>query len=283
MKIQKILFPTDFSPTAQNAFQHCLAIAGTYQARIVVLHVVYPEYAVMDLPMLAASTTLDKADAARVALTSFVEWGYAKFSREQPQAPKPQVDILIEMGAPISNINYVADREQVDLIIMGSKGVHNSLEKTFGTVSTGVLEQAQRPVMVVPEKALWQGFHVVAYGSDGSSADLQHWGALGEMLAPFAAVLHIVHIQTEQQAEVLETGDWDRPQALTPVLQVQYHLAPGPDVELGLEEFAETHEVNLLVMHAPTRSFIQRFFHHSHTRRMALLTKVPLLVIKGEG
>ncbi|MFZ4427736.1 MAG: universal stress protein, partial [Saprospiraceae bacterium] len=64
-KIHRILFPTDFSEAAQNAFRYCRSLADALSAEIFVLHVVYPEYELLDLPVLATKATHDKIDAAK--------------------------------------------------------------------------------------------------------------------------------------------------------------------------------------------------------------------------
>ena len=73
--IKKILFPTDFSATAQSAFRHCLLLADKYDADVEILHVIFPEYEALDLPVMAAQATKEKAEAAGVVMKTFVETG----------------------------------------------------------------------------------------------------------------------------------------------------------------------------------------------------------------
>ena len=40
IKIEKILFPTDFSECAQHALMYALSLATEYKAQLIVLHVV---------------------------------------------------------------------------------------------------------------------------------------------------------------------------------------------------------------------------------------------------
>ena len=55
--IKRILFPTDFSAASQNAFRHCILVADKYGADIQMLHVIFPEYEALDLPVMAAQAT----------------------------------------------------------------------------------------------------------------------------------------------------------------------------------------------------------------------------------
>ena len=58
---------------------------------------------------------------------------------------------LVE-APPADALVAAADRHAVDLIVVGSRGL-GRLRATLGSVSHDVLHRADRPVLVVPEKA----------------------------------------------------------------------------------------------------------------------------------
>ena len=47
----KILVPTDFSFSAENAFRHAILMADKMEADITLLNVVNPEVAMIDMPI----------------------------------------------------------------------------------------------------------------------------------------------------------------------------------------------------------------------------------------
>lgn len=73
----------------------------------------------------------------------------------------------IFLGTPISTITKLAKEEEVDFILMGSRGNNKSrIDRMFGSFSAGVVERATTPVIVIPEKATFKPVNSIAYASD---------------------------------------------------------------------------------------------------------------------
>lgn len=281
-EIKKILFPTDFSPTAQNAFKHCLILADYYQAKVEVLHVVFPEYAAMDVPVVSMETTREKAETATAVLHSFVKLGLDQAQVAYSLQQVPRVEELVEIGIPIGSIIKIAEERHADLVLMGTKGAHNTLERAFGSVSSGVIEQARCPVLLIPEFAQWKPTHIVAYASDLSEADPYHFWKATEMLSPFHPLLHVINIHQGKEHDQVAIDELKKIFSNnTPAVQISFHQENHDSISKGLEEFVDNYGVDLLVMYSPHRSWIERLFHHSQTRDVAFTTRIPLLVIKG--
>ncbi|WP_373552401.1 universal stress protein [Haliscomenobacter sp.] len=281
-EVKKILFPTDFSPSAQNAFKHCLILADYYQAKIEVLHVVFPEYAALDVPVVSMATTREKVDAAVSVMHSFVELGLSQTQALYTFQSIPKVEEKVEMGIAVGTIVKLAEDRHADLIMMGTKGSHNTLEKAFGSISTGVIEQAKCPVMLIPEFAQWKPTHIVAYASDLSESDPYHFWKAAEMLTPFHPLLHVINIHKGGAHDQIAIDELKKIFSdNTPAVQISFHQEKHDSVATGLEEFVDNYGVDMLVMYSPHRSWVERWFHHSQTRDVAFTTRIPLLVIKS--
>lgn len=280
-EITTILFPTDFSEPAQHAFKYCLWLAEKYSAQIRLLHVIYPEYEAMDLPVVATQATRAKINAAKEALQAFIDLGMAQakaggFGR--------QVEIVtdLEIGGPVNSIVQVAERDDVDLIVLGTRGEHNALERTFGSVTTGVVGRAHCPVWIVPEHAQKEDIHVAVYASNLADCDPYYIWKVGKMLEPFSPVLHCVHVNMDGSVErVLDFADLGAIFAQkVPTLQINFQTLEGDTVTDAIEEFADNYDADLVIMLSPHYGWVEGLFHRSQTRKMALHTRVPLLVLK---
>lgn len=284
--VQKILFPTDFSDTAQNAFRHALMLADKWKAEIQLLHAVYPEYAPTDLPVMSTKATRDKVDFAQAALKSFTEMGITQVQMGYSFEQVPVVQSDVEIGSPVGIINRVASRDDIDLIIMGTKGEHNALERTLGSVTTGVIEGAPCSVLIVPEEAPMSPAKTVAYAADLSETDAFFVWKAGQLLEPFAPIMHIVHVKTTNDKPHPGLIDLDELKGVfaenVPALQLQFHEIQGESVTDALDEFIELSDIDMLIMFAPHHNILRRLFHRSNTRKMAMETHVPLLLVKRE-
>jgi len=281
-EIKKILFPTDFSDTAQNAFRYCLKLADIYEADVELLHVVYPEYEALDLPVMAAQATKEKAEAANHISKQFVELALTQLQTAGQLSNVPVVHAEVEVGTPGNIIADIARRDEADLIVMGTKGEHNALERLWGSVTSAVIERAPCHVWVVPEHAPYAEIDVAAFATDLNEADPYHIWEYGKLLDSFNPIIHCVHVDQEKSVEhtidFSSLGNFFAHHA--PALQINFHTLPGGDVSDALEEFAELHEIDLMAMYAPQHSWFNRLFQKSETKSMAFKTHVPLLLLK---
>jgi nucleotide-binding universal stress UspA family protein len=147
MDIRKILVPTDFSEYSAKAWTWALAMAETWHARLLLLHVVpTPSY-----PPLVMGTYFNVAEF-EASLRADAEARVQEFTGKTP-ARTIQVDTQVIVGEPFSDICRVAEREGVDLIIMGSHGRTGLSHVLLGSVAERVARHAPCPVLVVGKKA----------------------------------------------------------------------------------------------------------------------------------
>jgi len=260
-------------------------LARQLDVSVTLLHAIYPEYESMDLPVMAAKATKDKVAAARIALESFRDYGIAELQKQHAVEDLPDIDMDVEIGGAVSVITNIARRDEAGLIVMGTQGEHNLVERAFGSVTTGVAERVDCPVLVVPEQADYREVRIVAYASNLTDGESAHLTAAAEVLEAIHPILHIVHVETSpskaapvslSDIEAIEERYADK----LPVLQVQVHSIKEESVEEGLEAFVEDHAVDLLIMYAPHHTLLERIFQGSNTRRMAMKSHIPLLLVK---
>lgn len=281
--IQKILFPTDFSETAKNAFRYCIRLADEYNASIHLLHVIYPEFQVMDTPIVSMQATQDKAKAAREILQSFVDMTLVQVQASHALKHIPPIHSQVEIGDAVSVITKIARMDNADLIVMGTRNEHDVLDRFFGSMTTGVIERAHCPVWVVPEEAHFDKLDVAVYATDLQEANSEHIWQASQLLEPFHPTLHCVHVSNNGHDSQMSFQDIERFFAMNaPALKIQFHQLEGKSVADSLEDFSQANHVDVLIMYAPHHNLIERIFYPSETKRMALNTRIPLLLYKTE-
>lgn len=283
--INKILFPTDFSNAAQNAFQYCLFLAEQYGAQVKVLHVVYPEYSVADLPLMAAQSISEDLKRAKDRLDNFVKKGVEAVKEQFGTKKMPEINSEIEIGGPVQLIVEVAKRECNDLIVMGTTGTHSAIEKFMGSVTTGVIGKSCCHVWVIPEEASFKEIKSVVYATELKFEEPFHIYQAGRLLAPFNALVHCVHVYTDESASKVDFSSLEtafKEKAEGSGLELVFHALKGLPVSDRLKLFVEKEKVEVLVMYAPFHSFWSKLFNKSRTKTMAFKTKTPLLLIRDK-
>jgi nucleotide-binding universal stress UspA family protein len=136
--IKKILVPTDFSDTSDEAIRHAVDLARSFGARLYLLHVPgrTGEDFEADFPLREFENTV------RDRLNAF-------FTREEIAAL--QIEYALRIGAPAPEIvGYAGDRN-IDLIVMGTHGRSGVAHLLMGSVAEHVVRLSPCPVMLVKE------------------------------------------------------------------------------------------------------------------------------------
>ncbi|WKZ33449.1 MAG: universal stress protein [Thermodesulfobacteriota bacterium] len=143
-RIQKILFPTDFSGASIHAAGYALSLAEKYKARLRVVHVMETsrEARGFYLPHLS----FDKLDeemraSAKDMLRKFVETRFKGF-------PDVETDLL--EGEPYKEILKQVKTVDPDVVVMGTFGKARVDRVIFGSTTERVMRKSPCPVLVVP-------------------------------------------------------------------------------------------------------------------------------------
>lgn len=148
--MKTFLVPVDFSTGTETLLQKCAEIAGSFSARLLLLHVLEP--VATYLPVGASMDVI-------VPPAGQLETDLLPLHRQRLEQLALSlrdsgltVDVLAIEGLPVEEILHQARLLPADLIALASHG-HGALYHLFsGSVVTGVLKRAQCPVLVVPSR-----------------------------------------------------------------------------------------------------------------------------------
>ncbi len=150
--IKHILYATDFSVNAANAFAYAANFAEKYQAKLTMLHVIREEL----LDLLIFDVGIERPESVKKRLSlekdhlKEVREGFIKtVETEYGWDPVDTNDILVEKGNPVKTILRVAEERNCDLIVMGIKGRGRWEDAIMGNTVRRVLQRSKLPVLVV--------------------------------------------------------------------------------------------------------------------------------------
>ncbi|MFL0770052.1 MAG: universal stress protein [Prochlorococcus sp.] len=125
---ETVLFPVDHSREAMETSGKALDLARSHNSRLILLSVVQPERLEMHDHQ-AVAALLDRA-------------------RHQVEEAGVACEVVERQGNPAFVICDVADEMNVDVIVMGTRGVN--LEADSESTASRVIQLAPCPVLVVP-------------------------------------------------------------------------------------------------------------------------------------
>jgi nucleotide-binding universal stress UspA family protein len=128
----------------------------------------------------------DRRDAERAAAEG------TELAREAGFDPEPRA----LQGRPKAWPALLGEADSLDaaVVVIGSRGQGAVKSALFGSVSSGLLHHARRPVLVVPPCEDVSPAGPVAIGFDGSEASLAAVGAAGRLLSRREAVIETVWV-----------------------------------------------------------------------------------------
>jgi universal stress protein A len=146
---RQILVPVDFSPSSWHALEVASALAAIHHAQVDVLHV-------WDLPLLAHPDEIATGSRLPPSLVESVR-DHAQLQLERFLARAKAAGLSIRKaetvaGSPYPTIVEKAERENYDLIVVGTHG-RTGLSRAFlGSVAERVVRHAGCPVLVARAK-----------------------------------------------------------------------------------------------------------------------------------
>lgn len=268
MNINKILFPTDFSSASENAFRYALKMAKDLDAKLEVINIYRVPTGSVDYAAVGMyDQMLQTAKESSTKRLMYLTQEYAKGK-----------DIKTTAVYGLFNVEEIveyADEHDFDLIILGTKGERNSLEKFIGSVTTGIMMNADCPVLAVPMNAEYKGIESVAFATemiDDSETVLK----ANEFANILGAEFHIVHAKHRELTSELAGGDTELTEY--PFGFTDFTMVEGRTIEEAMDAYIDEKNVDVLVMYIPKRKLWERIFHTSFTKKMTFHTKTPLLV-----
>jgi nucleotide-binding universal stress UspA family protein len=141
VQIKGILVAVDGSEFSDKAVRYACAIGPPMNAEVILLHVV---------PMLVSATPYHDtvSDQPFLHLQNVGEDILGK-AKQLATDLNCEVTDLISHGDPASKIIDIACERDIDLIIMGSRGVSGIRRLFVGSISDKVVSHAPCPVMIV--------------------------------------------------------------------------------------------------------------------------------------
>jgi len=302
LNIQRILFPTDFSSVAEDAFSHAAHLAIRYDAEVHVFNVASPHQSDQANPM--DYLPLEASDENGGQFFMPIE----EVDVETPAHEQGSVRVVYRQVESVSPAKAIIDRAadlSVDLIVMGTHG-RKGVDRLLSTsVSEEVVRQAPCPVFTI-------------LGSDGDGptpgpfvrrvlapVDLSEQSVLvadhaAELAATYDATLDLLHV-VEEAAYPSVYGIDPLGPALPDIQErareAMEELAArvrgrAPDVEVhvmtgyaarDIIDFAADQKSSLIVMATHGRTGLERFLIGSVAEKVVRSASCPVFTLKSFG
>ena len=183
--MQKIIVPIDFSEHSEYALKTAAKLAKKNRAELLALHMLE----MSDIVLTAAGEEPQRIiyflKLAEQKFEDFLKKDYLKGLKVTP---------VVKHFKVFSEVNEIAKKYDVDLIVMGSHGASGIKELFVGSNTEKVVRNAEIPVLVVKNDLMEVDFDVVAFACDFSEDSIEPYLKAVNIFDKMGSKIYLVHV-----------------------------------------------------------------------------------------
>jgi nucleotide-binding universal stress UspA family protein len=281
-RIKAILFPTDFSPNSMHAALYAAMLARRYDAKLIILHVFSNVISMsLDPNMINDQTFLEDQlqKNARQNLEVFT-----KNLVQNTELISIQVEQILEYGFVKECIIEISEQNNVDMIVMGTTGTSNLIEKWIGSNAENVVQSANCPVWIIPNNCQIKVPQTFLYAADLEEDEKKATKTLLEFATPFGANCKVIHIH-----EYFDLNVMGKTKELINDLKKEFKKDKitfkdlnRKEIVEGIETYTKNHKPDVLVFTVYEKNLFSNLFNSSITKHFISDAKIPMLIFKKE-
>lgn len=275
--MKKILIPLDFSETSDNAFVYALEMASLLKAELVLLHTF--ELPVVDSQAMALNY---ETIYNTIELANF-EHFKEKLPQLRSMASERKLDhitmnhILMD-GDLLNNIKKVVVDENIDMVIMGTKGAESWFDTLIGTNTGAVITNVKVPVLSVPADAKYEKMETIVFTTRFRPKDIKALQKVLFYAKKFCAQVKCLYVKTSSSDVTSETiNRWKS--HFEDEENLQFFIIPDEEIQRTIEDFLDNQSADMLAMLTYKRNFFVELFTTTTTQKLSYYLKTPILAL----
>lgn len=272
--MKTLIVPTDFSPVSLNAVNYAADMAMSIDASLILLHVYQIPVTFTEVPVV----NISMEEIKRISETKIEE---LKKGLEHVTSGKLKIYGESRMGDVIDEIESFSKKINPFAVVMGTKGA-SGIERLFlGSSTLTAIRQLTFPVIVIPPGAVFSGIKKLGFACDlNEVVETTPSDQIHAVCNTFNAQLLVLNVDyknrhfspvTPEESILLHTMLED----LNPVYQYIDH----PDVAEGINMFAETQGVDMIITIPKKHKLLSGLFQKSHTKDLVFHAHIPIMCI----
>lgn len=276
---KKLLIPTDFSRNAWDAIVYSVDLHKGIPCDFYILNVYdYTDYATDNIMV----PQLDDRLYETLKLNS--EKGLEKILQrlaKKGTSAEHTFTTISQQNNLLDAIHEIVELKDIDLVVMGTKGDTDSLNKTFGSNTVMIMEKIRScPVLAIPADSLFTRMSEIVFPTDFRThfkkKELAH---LKDIAKVTGATIRVVHVSEEPNLDeeqrnfkgVLEEDFED--------LEVSFHTLDSEHINEAVDVFVQSRGSDMLAFINRKHTFFTNLFAKPMVKELGMRSKVPVLAL----
>lgn len=275
--MKTLVVPTDFSSVSVNALNYAVDMAQAINAGIVLLHVYNVPVTFTDVPV-SPVTTISIEEVKRT-----VEERLYEMKKNLTHITSGQLEIFTEarLGDTLEELKELCKSVQPLAVIMGSHGNTGFERMIMGSTTLTVIRHVTYPVIIVPPGTTYHGIKRIGLACDFKDVESTPVDYIKNLVKEFSAELYVLNVQYDDDKDykeetMVESAYLD---AILQDIKPQYFFLRHEDVVEGINEFAETNNLDMIMVIPKKHRLIDSLFHKSKSKELVTHAHIPIVSI----
>jgi nucleotide-binding universal stress UspA family protein len=273
--MKKILIPTDFSQHAEYALKVAAQIAKKHNGEIILLHM-------LELPHQSGDAV--SAGHALPEIMFFKNAAIAKLESlmEADYLDGLKVSEVIQFELAFDGILKIIQKNDIDLIVMGSHGASGFKDMFIGSNAEKVVRHSEVPVLIIKKENPNFNVDNFVFASDFSDEVKKPFAKAVEIANKFGAKMNLVMINTPNnfKSTLVAQEIMSKFIAQFNINNYSTHIFNDANVEKGILNFANSTNADLIGMCTHGRKGLAHFFNGSISEDLVNHSVKPVLTFK---
>jgi len=274
--MKKILFPTDFSEAATNAFVHALEFAKIVNGELILLHTfelpIYDnQFVPVNYNLVFDSLQLTEFDMFKEEIPKLHSIAQAR-NLDHIKMTHRLMD-----GSLLFNIKKAIKEDKIDFIVMGTSGATGWEAFFLGTNTGNVLAAVDVPVLSVPTESKYTKIETIGFTTRYRDKDKKALKEVLKIAKKTHAKINCLYVKTEKSDVSPSTiKQWEEEFEAEPI---QFSVIPSDDVQDTIADFILFKDIDVLAMLTYKRNFFVELFRPSLTQKFSNKFHIPVLAM----
>lgn len=278
--MRKILIPTDFSENSLNAIKYATQLFKHGPTQIYLLHAFSDE--VYDAKMRLTDAVfedlqqkaMEKGEAALELLKKEV-WTFSP-------NPKHSINLISEFGMLVDSVNDWVEKENIDVVVMGTLGKTDDKKLTFGSNTLQVIKYVKCPVLAIPSKYTHVDLKNILFSTDFLLPyKRRELKLLANMAKFFAARIDFLYVSRFSNLSLRQQDNKAFLEASFSENHIGFYQEDADDVTKAINKHFDKNQVDMLVMVNTRHSYLENILYQSTIEKIGLHIDIPFLVMQN--
>ena len=278
--MQKILIPTDFSDISFSSARYAAELFKYGPSEIYILHAYAEEVYDIETELNSKEFEMFQKEISERSIRDLEK--FRKNLVDIYRNPKHKFFIISEFGLLVDVVNDLVEKENIDVVVMGTKGKSAEKKMTCGSNTVQVMKYVRCPVLAIPE--VYKDVHPkeILFPSDFQVPQRKRELKLLSTIAKgFAAKIHLLYVSDNSELSRRQNDNKEFISVMMENNRLFFEQIADADITDSINAYLKKKPMDMLVMINTRQSYLENILYQSTIEKIGLNIDIPFLVLQN--